>query len=137
MSAFLWPCQVALKEAILSTTECAGRIYDTAPQEVAFPWIEIGDSDAVPDDTSDDPRQNASDKGIDETVDIHVWGRAHAGKKEVKLIVDAIVDRLHQSDIAIEGRRSSLTWVRRARVFKEADDVTAHGIVTLNIIHRS
>lgn len=137
MSAFLWPCQVALKAAILSTAECAGRIYDTAPQAVDFPWIEIGDSDAVPDDVAHGIEPGESDDGVVETIDVHVWGRDHAGKKEVKLIVDAIYGRLHGADIAIEGRRSSLTWVRRARVFKEADDVTAHGILTVEVTHRS
>lgn len=136
MSAFSWPCQLALKRALLSTTECDGRIYDTAPQDDdLFPWIEIGDSDAVPDDTQGDP--TGSDFGVVETIDVHVWGRQHAGKKQVKLIVDAIVGRLHQSDLAIEGRRSSLTWVRRVRVFKEADDVTAHAVITVEVTHRS
>lgn len=134
--SFLWPCQVALKAAILSTTQCAGRIYDTPPQDVAFPWIEIGDSDVALDDASGEMSE-VSDFGVKETVDIHVWGRARAGKGEVKEIADAIVARLHLQDIAIVGRRSSLTWVRTVRVFKEADDVTAHGVITVEIIHRS
>lgn len=134
--SFLWPCQVALKRALLSTAECAGRIHDAAPQDTAFPWIEIGNSDVAVDDTSGDA-SDVSDAGVKETVDIHVWGRARAGKGEVKEIVDAVFARLHLQDIGIVGRRSSLTWVRSVRVFKEADDVTTHGVVTVEIIHRS
>lgn len=135
MSSFTWPCQEALALALKSTTQCDGRVYDEAPQNVAFPWIEIGDSDVTPDDTNDP--DNSSDDGVTEAIDLHVWGRALAGKKEVKLIVDDIHSRLHGVDLAITGRRSKACWVRHIRIVKESDGITTHGIVSIEVVHRS
>ena len=138
MSAFSWPCQVALRSALLSIAECAGRVYDMPPQiGSAFPYIQIGDSEIGPDDSGSSIVPGQSDDGIVEDIDIHVWDREHAGKKDVKVIADAIHERLHGSDLSIQGRASSLTWVRRIHVAIEPDGVTVRAIVSIQVIHRS
>lgn len=138
MSAFSWPCQVALRAALLSTAECDGRVYDMPPQaDSIFPYVQIGDSDITPDDSGSSTVAGQSDDGVIEDIDIHVWGRDHAGKKDVKEIADAIHDRLHGVDLAIVGRASSLTWVRRIHVAIEPDGVTTRAIVSIQVIHRS
>lgn len=140
MSAYSWPCQIALKRALQTITAVAGRIYDIppfAPGEEEFPYLQIGDSEIVPDDAAHSTIAGASDDGIAETIDIHVWARGHAGKKTVKEIADEIHDRLHGADLAITGRASSLAWVRRIQVEVEPDALTTHALIALQVIHRS
>lgn len=139
MSAYSWPCQVALKRALQSITLVAGRIYDVPPQSAdpTFePMIQIGDSEAEADDTNSDIA-GFGDDGMVEDIDLHVWARTHAGKMEVKQIADEVHTRLHGTDLAIVGRKSSLCWVRRMRVAIESDGVTAHAILGIQVIHRS
>lgn len=120
----------------MQITAVAGRVYDTAPADVDFPYIQIGDSDITPDDTATGIA-GESDDGVVEALDLHVWGRAHAGKMEVKQVADDIHSRLHGVDIDIAGRASSLTWVRHIRVVVEPDGVTAHATIGIEIAHRS
>lgn len=138
MSASSWACQVALKKALQSTALCGGRVYDSVDtlQSLVFPYIEIGDGHTIPDDTTSEI-EPGSDSGVSEFVDLHVWGRAHAGKKEVKQIIDGIQDRLHGVQLGVEGRVSALTWVRTIRVITDQDGISAHGIVSIEVVHRS
>ena len=135
MSVFGYACQKALKLALLSTGLCGGRIYDGPPQSVVFPWIEIGDRQVIPDDTTSNT--GGSDSGVSDFFDLHIWSRDYAGKKEVEDIIDGIHDRLHNISLAIEGRAGALSWMRNARILRDPDGVTHHGVVSLEIIHRS
>jgi hypothetical protein len=110
------------------------RIYDDAPQAVAFPWVEIGDGQSIPDDTSQ--ATGASDAGVSDFFDLHVWSR-YAGKKEVKQIVDVLHGLLHEVSFTIAGRSSASAWIRSVRILRDPDGITRHGIVNVEVIHRS
>lgn len=137
MSAYSWAAQQALV-ALLGggslTALVSTRIYDDAPQTVTFPWIEIGDGQIIPADTAQS--NGASDAGVSDFFDLHVWSR-YAGKKEVKQIVDVLHTLLHGVSLTITGRTSALSWVRTVRIIRDPDGITRHGIVSVEIIHRS
>lgn len=135
MSAFAFACQKALKAALLATAVVAERIYDDPPESVAFPWIEIGDGQVIPDDTSANIG-TGSDDGVSEFFDLHVWSR-YAGKKQAWDIVDALHTHLHGASLTIPGRASALAWIRNVRMLTDPDGLTRHGVVSLEIIHRS
>jgi hypothetical protein len=134
MSAHTFDCQAALVQALATAGIAGGRVYDDAPQDVAFPWVEIGDRQIIPDDTSS--YGTGSDDGVSDYTDVHIWSR-YRGKKEALQIVDAIHGVLHGRTLTILGRPSALAWVRTVRVITDPDGKTRHGIVSVEIIHRS
>lgn len=137
MSVFGFACQKALKGALLATAQCDGRIYDgaSAPQDVEFPWIEIGDRQVIPDDATG--TISGSDSGVSDFFDLHVWSRGYAGKKQVEDIIDVLHGALHGASLTIPGRASALAWMRSIRVLDDPDGKTRHGVINLEIIHRS
>ena len=104
----------------------------TEPAASDFPFIQIGNSDFTPDDTDD----GGGDGGLREFFDLHVWSR-YRGQKEVKEIASTIYDRFHGATLTVTGRPSALSWVRNRLILDDPDGLTRHGIVTLEIDHRS
>lgn len=133
-----------LQQALFATLSAAlsllpqDRIYDNVPDSVssasapdsAFPYVQIGEGQALPDDSSGD------DRGMAETIDLHVWSR-YAGQKQAKQIMAQIKDALHGVSLSVPGRASALSWVRGMRVFLDPDGRTRHGVVSVEIIYRS
>ncbi len=137
MSGYAWACQQALYSVLTTGSPpplCEGRVYDAPPQSVGFPWVEIGEGQTIPDDTSNDG--GGSDSGVSDFFDLHVWSR-YAGQMEARQIVDAIHDLLHEQSLSVMGRASALSWVRTVRYLLDPDAITRHAIVSVEIIHRS
>lgn len=132
MTAYSWNLQKAIFSLLNgnSPTIVGGRIYDDVPQNATFPFIEIGESQGIPDDTS------LGDQGMSEFIDLHVWSR-YRGKRQIKELMDDIHTALHGVSLTVTGRVSALSWVRNVRMFLEPDGMTRHGIVTIEVIHRS
>lgn len=133
MSIFAFDCRKAVYTALLGLV--GGRIYADPPQSVVFPWIEIGDRQIIPDDTSSWSVLGGSDAGVSDFFDLHVWGRN--GRKEVEDLFGEMHSRLHGVALAVTGRVSALSWVRNIRDLRDPDGITIHGVVTVEIIHRS
>lgn len=129
-----WHLQQAVHAALTAANVAGGRIYDHAPAGVTFPFVQIGESQALPDDTSD--AEGGSDEGLAETFTLHVWSRL-PGLKESKEIIGAIRAVLHGKALAVLGRASALSWVRSERAFLDPDGKTRHGVVTVEVIHRN
>ena len=139
MAGFSFPTQRALYEALTSASIAGGRIHDHAPSDVVFPYVEIGESQAIPDDTS---AAGGDDDGVSETFTLHVWDRpnrtgGHRGGKQVREILSSIYTVLHGAALTVSGRASALAWVRSDRVMRDPDGITVHGVVDVEIIHRS
>lgn len=134
MSSYAWACQQSLKALLTTPPIAAGGAFDDAPETVTFPWIEIGDAQIIPDDSG--AANGGSDDGVSDFYDLHIWSR-YRGKKEVMEIVDAVHARMHGATLTIPGRASALAWVRAARVIRDPDAITRHGIISVEIIHRS
>lgn len=107
---------------------------NTNPSESDYPFVEISDSQIIPNDASQE--DGSTDEGFDEFIDIHVWSR-YRGMKEVKEIQGAIYDALHHQSLTVTGRDSAFIWLDGQRVIDDPDGLTRHGIQTFKITHRS
>lgn len=134
MTASFRACHEALYAAVHGAALAVGGVYDQAPQTVTFPWIEIGDRQALPDDTGGG--DGAGDDGLSDFFDMHIWSR-HGGKKEVEQILDGLHSLLHGVSLSVTGRGSALCWLRTTRILKDDDGLTFHGIASLEIVHRN
>lgn len=132
-----------LQRAIYSAIEGAGiaglvQIVDhpiTEPSPSDYPFIEIGDSQALPVDESNDAG-TSSDTGVEEFVDIHTWSR-YSGQKETKEIMAAVYSALHHQTLTVSGRTSAHCWLDGDRVLNDPDGLTRHGVQTFRITHRN
>lgn len=144
MSAFAWNSQQALYAKLsagLLSPLVGVRIYDAPPQPVGapipateFPYVEIGDRQVIPDDAA--ASTGGSDDGVSDFFDLHIWSR-HQGKKEIAQITDVLHTMLHGQTLTVSGRASALSWIRSVRTIRDPDGITQHGIVNVEIIHRT
>lgn len=118
--------QSAIQAAIFEQLQPLGfPVYDHVPQGSAFPYIVIGEDTSNQWDTDDSV-------GTDATCTIHVWSRER-GKREVKLIMDAIYERLHRSEFAIVGGSLIECQGEFAESFLDPDGLTRHGVIRFRL----
>ena len=70
------------------------RIYDDPPEDAAFPYLTIGEARA-----RDWP---GVDGGLEHEVRLHAFSR-YAGRREVKRIMSAAYDALHEASLTLTG----------------------------------
>lgn len=102
----------------------ADRIFDGAPAQHQFPCITFGPMDNFNDDLV----------GVDartETVQLDVWSRDQGRMRPCKEICDAVKDALHLADLSLVQHALIRIRIEGIRVFRDADGVTAHGVVTV------
>jgi hypothetical protein len=71
------------------------RVFDDPPASAAFPYIVIGEARAA---------KIAGADATEHDIRIEMFSR-HAGRKEVKQILDALFASLHDADFPLEGAR--------------------------------
>jgi len=103
------------------------RIYDHAPEDAAFPHIDFGPSDYVPDDAD-------CIAGRVEAQQIDVWSRDQGRGWPAKRLVDAVKAALHghEADMAT-GALVSLE-VTLCQVLDDPDGITKHGVVEVEAL---
>jgi hypothetical protein len=124
---------VAVQGALVSRLKAeigsvSGRVHDRAPQDVAFPHLQVGEIQIV-------------DDGVDclEAVEvfatIHVWSRA-VGSVEARTIAGACRAALHGwlPDLAAAGWRCVDHLHRDTRVMGDPDGKTTHGILVFRLL---
>jgi hypothetical protein len=102
------------------------RLYDHVPHDAVFPFMTLGEMQAEPFDTLDH-------NGMAQRVTLHVWSRAR-GRKESKVILDALYQRLHQGSLTITGQKLLLCRFAGAEVALDDDGLTYHGLAQYRII---
>lgn len=102
------------------------------PTDANFPFVEIGNSQAIPADAG-------GDEGLEEFVDIHVWTRSAStlGQAQAKTIAGEIYDVLHHAVLTVSGRATAYCFLDAQRILGEEDGLTHHAILTFRIHHRS
>lgn len=103
---------------------CADRIYDAPSKDDPFPYVSFGPSDAVEDDAE-------CITGRTETIQLDCWSRTAGKFKEVKSLADAVKKALHEYDGALTINALVQMRVIGVRFFKDPDNITAHGVVTV------
>ncbi len=111
----------------------AGKaVYDRAPQsnlsELAsgvFPFVVIGDDTAAEFDDDDT-------EGQETTLTLHAWSR-YAGKKEVKQVLDAIYNALHDKPLTVTGQIVIFIFFEFMETIADPDGLTQHGVIRFRI----
>lgn len=75
----------------------APRIYDEAPEPVAFPYVSFGPATVHDDDT-------ATERADEHVFTLHIWSRAR-GRKESHALVELVRASLHDQPLALSGFR--------------------------------
>jgi hypothetical protein len=72
------------------------RIYDDPPADSAFPYLVIGETRAQP--------VAGADALFEHDLRLQVFSR-HAGRRDVKRVLDAVYDALQDAALAVESAR--------------------------------
>ncbi|MEL7199967.1 MAG: DUF3168 domain-containing protein [Pseudomonadota bacterium] len=121
----LWPFQQAIYaylseyEGLQMVLGAPVRLYDDPPPDAVFPYAVIGET-----------RSSAYagiEGGIDHDFRLHVFSR-HAGRQEVKTILDALYTALHDAPVPLPGQcLLSLRFVF-ADIFRRTDRNLYQGV---------
>lgn len=124
---------LALQGAIIARLRAqvaalSNRVYDRAPQTVAFPYAEFGETQ-----TLDDGAECID--GTEVYVTLHVWSRA-IGAVEARTLSAAIRTAVKdwRPDLSAALYRCIDFQHRETRVLADPDDVTTHAVITLRAI---
>lgn len=132
MNAGLFAVQDALYTALAAEPALQlylgnpARIYDHVPPDASFPFLTCGAVQAESYDTSDH-------QGLSQQMVLHVWSRER-GRKETKLILDALYQKLHLGSLTISGQKLLLCRFRSASIELDDDGLTYHGIAIYQFI---
>jgi Protein of unknown function (DUF3168) len=110
------------------------RAYDKAPPSPVYPYIRIGDDQAV-----DGGRSNQCSAGWDFTVTLHIFSRdAQAPRMDAKRISNQALQAIGNfaSPPAPAGFVVKELELNQARVYFEDDGITAHGVATVTYLLR-
>lgn len=72
------------------------RVFDDPPPAAAFPYAVLGDARIS--------KYPGLPGGAEHDFHIEVFSR-HAGRREVKRVIDVLYDALHEKDLALDGAR--------------------------------
>lgn len=100
------------------------RVYDVAPPTASFPYISIGSDDFQPDDAE-------GIHGIAVTLNIDAWSRDAGRLGPARRLCGAIYAALHEADAELATYGLAGLTVEAVRAFRDADGITAHGVVTI------
>ena len=118
----LLPLQQAMYDRLRSTLSCA--VYDDVPDNPQYPYVVIGE------DTSGDWSTKLV-SGEEVTSTNHVYSR-YRGSKEVKRILDEMVQSVTKSPLTLEGFKVVTTEVEFLQVYKESREIR-HGVVRFRL----
>lgn len=130
MSALSWPLQQALYQHLSGDADLAAllgappRIYDAPPPSAAMPYVVLGESRASP--------LAGADGAFEHDLRLRIVSR-HEGRREVRRVIDALCEALHEAQFPVEG--ASLIDCRFvfADVFRRESEVH-HGVARFRIV---
>lgn len=132
MSAASWPLQQALYAHLSADAGLKAeigdppRLYDDPPKTAAFPYVVIGEARTEP--------LAGLDGGFIHDIRVQIYSK-HAGRREVKRIIDALYDALHEASFPIGG--ASLVDCRfvTGDVFRrDATGEAYHGVARFRVV---
>lgn len=122
--------QKAIGTHLIADTELAvlvgSRIYDGVPSDAAFPHIEFGASDAVPYYDIDDCVQ-----GYEVALQIDCWSSDQGALVEARAVTDAVCASLRRATLSLDAPHKLIEIRVNNRVFRDADLILGHGVVTV------
>ncbi len=105
----------------------AGRVFDRVPADVVFPYVEIGEFQAL-----DDGAQCHDGQELFATL--HVWSR-EVGQVECKTIAGAVRAVVHETEFDLGPAFQFLEIAHRdTRYLKDPDGLTSHAVLTFRAL---
>jgi hypothetical protein len=121
---------VALLKADATLAAIVGaRVYDTPPQDPAYPYVSFGPSKGLSWDTD-------TGLGWDASLQIDTWSRK-PGRVEAAQIMTAINAAVHRSDLSLDTQVSCLALHDFSTILPEDDGVTTHGVQRFRFLTHS
>ena len=127
MTDIVTAVQVALKAAI-DAGSLGVTVYDGAPADVTFPFIEFGSDDTTPNDAD-------CINGQDVTVQINIWGRDGGNLLPTRALTGQVRDLVHEADLSLADPFAAVnSRVVLRRVFLAPDGLTAQGVLQVTVL---
>ena len=126
----LWAMQQAIFAKLSGDAALTAKItgvFDQPPQGEVFPYVVIGE------DTAEEWGDDA-ESGFDVESTIHVWGRSHRGRSEVKGIQADVHRLLHRQLLTVTGAHTVETAMELTDSFRDPDGLTYHGVQRVRVI---
>ncbi len=101
------------------------RIYDDPPPDAVFPYLTIGEARA-----SD---LKGVDGGLEHDLKLYVFSR-YAGRREVKRILGAVYDSLHEAGLSLSGHDLVNISFVFADVFRRLDGEIYQGVARFRAV---
>lgn len=111
-----------LKASAPITALVGDRIFDAVPENASFPYVSMGPSDELSDDTD-------CTTGFDIAFQVDCWSRA-VGFPEVKALSDAVRHALRGFEPALASNTLVYFQHRQTRIFRDSDGLTSHAAMT-------
>lgn len=127
--------EAELQRAIVATLRAASpvagfvgaRVFDRVPADAAYPFVHIGETQAIEDDTD-------CGGSVEIFVTLHVWSNA-VGAVQARQVASAVRAALHRQALTLQGGYA-LTEIehRDSRVFPDSDPTLSHGVVVFRAL---
>ena len=102
-------------------------VYDSPPQDAAFPYVTIGDTAHAPFDTD-------NSVGSEVLMSVHVWDN-YNGNKRILGLLDEIYSLLNRQPLAVTGYNVlDVMYDASPAPFLDADGKTRHGVSTFRLL---
>jgi hypothetical protein len=100
------------------------RVFDDPLETVAFPWIQIGDTQVI-------QFEGMCTHGVQVFLSIHVWVRDAWAGDVMRDLCSAIYQSLHRQTFPVAGHTLQLLEHQTTRTLRDPDGKTRHGIVEI------
>jgi hypothetical protein len=121
------PLQKLIVSALKSGVPAVGgRVYDEVPSMPAFPYVRLGNCQAISEKTD-------CLEGAEVYLTIDAWSRM-AGKVELKQIGAAIILALDDAALSDETVTINSCLLEDAQYLDDPDGITKHGVLTFHIL---
>lgn len=102
------------------------RIYDAAPRNAVFPYVEVGDAALVDWSTG-------TEDGAEHRVVLHAWSRTR-GKAECYAVMDAVRSALHDAPLTLDGHALVSLRHEFGDARRDPDGITFHGVLRFRAV---
>lgn len=119
-SAF-WPLQVAVRQRLLADPILMAKIkgvFDSVPNDQAFPYVTIGD-------VTSSPYRTFDRFGEECTITLHIWSR-YNGFKEAAEILDDLNRILADTVFSVPGWDMEACYYNFSETLRDPDGITRH-----------
>jgi hypothetical protein len=132
MSSASWALQQAIFATLANDAALKAligdppRLYDAPPRGGAFPYVVFAEDGVTNWDAADA-------RGREHALTLHVWSRG-GGRRECKLITEALVDALDDAALAPSGHHLVSFSFSKANFEREGDGKTCRGRIEFRAV---